>query len=215
MVNSRVRACASLPLLAKIARAKVSDMTNSRARTYELAKITRMQNCDMVNSCVCARAHVRVYHCWPNLNARNSRNDQFACAHAWNSFNYWAGHGPMAQMYNTALTLNHVHVFFFNKRVQKTYSKCQQPFLELWGSCKLRTRKQFLPTDINASFSRQWKLIFVTIMIEMCIAFYAHIRSIIWSEWKKLRVIFYCYSNCCVLIPELYKWRIRSHRSGS
>ena len=55
MVNSRVCACASLPLLAKIARAKVRDMTNLRARTCELAEITRVQICDMVNSRVCAR----------------------------------------------------------------------------------------------------------------------------------------------------------------
>ena len=61
MVNSRVRVCASLPLLAKIARAKVSDMTNSRARTYELAEITRMQNCDMVNSRVCAHASLPLF----------------------------------------------------------------------------------------------------------------------------------------------------------
>ena len=31
-------------------------MTNSRARTYELAEITPAQICEMVNSRVCARA---------------------------------------------------------------------------------------------------------------------------------------------------------------
>ena len=118
---------------------------------------TNHRACKFATWSIVTCAHAWVHNCCPKSHARNSWHDRFACVHESDSFNYWAGHGPMAQMYNTALCSMHQHS---------------------WAAV-IRPRWMILLLGTISEWSWSWKLI-------TCI-FLQHIISNQWCAWLTLQ----------------------------